>query len=182
MFSEEKVTHMASYLLLKRGGRMSYMKLLKLLYLAEREALVKWGESMSGDKFVSMPRGPVMSNTLGLMQAGSLTFWDSFISSKENYEVALNSGIEIDHLDDLSRSEMNILDGVFTQYGNINRWEIVDYTHDHCAEWQDPNGSSFPIKTIDVLLAKGLSPEEASFMLEHGAEQSMLDDIKRAIA
>jgi hypothetical protein len=36
MFSEEKVAQMAAYLLLKRGGRMAYLKLMKLLYLSNR--------------------------------------------------------------------------------------------------------------------------------------------------
>lgn len=180
MFSEEKVTHMASYLLIKRGGRMSYMKLLKLLYLAEREALVKWGESMSGDKFVSMPHGPVMSSTYDLMQTRT-KLWDTFITSESNKEVSVNPQISIDDLDELSRSEIKILDSVFDDFGTMGRWELVDYTHDNCKEWQDPNGSSFPIKPIDILLAKGLSEGNATVLLAQAAEQSDLQSMKQVL-
>lgn len=180
MFSEEKVTHMASYLLLRRGGRMSYLKLLKLLYLAEREALVKWGESMSGDKFVSMPRSPVMSSTYDLIQAES-NIWNLFISSEADFEVSLKQGILKEDLDELSRSELQILDSIFDQFGKMSRWELVKYTHDNCKEWQNPDGGSFPIKLVDILLAKGLSQEDASSLLQHGIEQSNLRDMKQIL-
>ena len=36
-------------MLKSRAGRMSYMKLIKLLYLADREALGRWGRSITGD-------------------------------------------------------------------------------------------------------------------------------------
>ena len=42
-FSETKVTEAAVHLLRLRDGKMSYLKLLKLLYLADREALHRWG-------------------------------------------------------------------------------------------------------------------------------------------
>ncbi len=180
MFSEEKVTHMASYLLLKRGGRMSYLKLLKLLYLAEREALAKWGESMSGDKFVSMPRGPVMSSTYDLIQSMGL-IWNGFITSEANHELALKPEISEDDLDELSISEMKILDKIFEEFGAMSRWEIVDYTHDNCKEWQDPDGSSFPIKLEDILLAKGLSGEQTSLLLHQGREQTYLRNLKHVL-
>ena len=34
---------------------MSYLKLLKLLYIVERTALLRWGRSVTFDRFVSMP-------------------------------------------------------------------------------------------------------------------------------
>jgi uncharacterized phage-associated protein len=180
MFSEEKVTHMASYLLIKRRGRMSYMKLLKLLYLAEREALIKWGDSMSGDKFVSMPRGPVMSSTYDLIQGGG-RLWGNFITSEANYEVSLNEKVLEDDLDELSLSETKILDKIFEEFGAMGRWEIVDYTHYNCSEWQDPDGSSFPIKNRDVLLAKGVSDSCATVLLQQGIEQTQLKRMKQIL-
>ena len=76
---------------------MSYLKLLKLLYLAEREALLKWGESMSGDKFVSMLHGPVMSSTFDLIQGGG-SIWNRFIVSEANYKISVKGGIVEDDL------------------------------------------------------------------------------------
>jgi len=66
-FNERKATEAAARLLKLRGGTMSYMKLIKLLYLADREALLRWGRPISTDRYVSMDRGPVLSHVLNLV-------------------------------------------------------------------------------------------------------------------
>ena len=51
-FREAKTTQAAARLLTLRGGRMNYMKLLKLLYIVEREALLNWGRPVTADRCV----------------------------------------------------------------------------------------------------------------------------------
>ncbi len=46
---------------------MSYMKLIKLLYLADREALARWGRPITTDTYVAMKHGPVLSYILNLI-------------------------------------------------------------------------------------------------------------------
>ena len=68
MFNEQKVAQMAAFFLNQTSEKqMSRLKLMKLLYLAERESVRYSGFSMSDDKFLSMPHGPVLSMTLELM-------------------------------------------------------------------------------------------------------------------
>ncbi|MFV1922958.1 MAG: Panacea domain-containing protein [Methylotenera sp.] len=167
MFSERKVAEMAAYLLNKDGGRYAHLKLMKLLYLADREAIDKYGYSISGDKAYSMRHGPVLSNTLDLMSnsvAPQEDGWDYWISDKENHEVSLKRPVDRNSLEELSESDIEILDSVWQKFGHMNRWEIRDYTHDVCSEWIDPNGSSRPIPEARILVALGKSKEEA---LEH---------------
>ena len=42
-FDESKATEAAVFLLSRSDQTMNYMKLIKLLYLADREALIRWG-------------------------------------------------------------------------------------------------------------------------------------------
>ena len=42
---------------------MSYMRLLKLLYLAERKSLAETGRPILGDRTIAMQQGPVMEAT-----------------------------------------------------------------------------------------------------------------------
>lgn len=63
-FNDRKATQAAALLLQLRGGKMSYMKLIKLLYLADREALLQWGRPITTDRYVSMNRDPVLSRIL----------------------------------------------------------------------------------------------------------------------
>ena len=61
MFDIKKTTHVAAYFLWKRGGQMSTLKLMQLMYLAERSFLLEHGERLTGDTMVSMPKGPALS-------------------------------------------------------------------------------------------------------------------------
>lgn len=163
-FNERKAAQMASFLLMRRGGKMSHLKLIKLLYLADREAMGKYDHPISGDRMVSMPHGPVLSMTLNYMDGNiesSKHGWESYISAKENHEVSLRREILETDLDELSKSDIEVLDSVWQTFGKMNRWEIRDYTHDNCPEWVDPDGSSVPIDYKVVFIALGKNEEKA---------------------
>ena len=59
-FNERRATEAAARFLKLRGGRMSYLKLIKLIYFLDREALLRWGRPVTGDRYVSMDNGPVV--------------------------------------------------------------------------------------------------------------------------
>ena len=67
MFNERKVAQMAAFFLQQAGGTLNILKLMKLLYLSEREAMNRYGEPLSYDAMVSMPHGPVLSMTYECM-------------------------------------------------------------------------------------------------------------------
>ena len=52
-FNQPKATQAAARRLKSRGGRMSYMKLIKLLYLADREALARSSDGLAGHRDTS---------------------------------------------------------------------------------------------------------------------------------
>ncbi len=86
-FDEQKVTEAAAFLLELRGGRMHYIKLLKLLYLADRKAFAQWGIPISNDNYVAMDNGPVPSQTYNLVKEGGC-IWSEFITAPfGDYEV-----------------------------------------------------------------------------------------------
>jgi uncharacterized phage-associated protein len=49
-FDESKATEAAAFLLSRSDQTMNYMKLIKLLYLTDREALIRWGRPISTDR------------------------------------------------------------------------------------------------------------------------------------
>src|SRR5438876_12443906 len=112
-FREDRTTQAAARLLKRRGGRMPYLSLIKLLYLADRKALLELGRPISYDLFVSMPHGPVLSRTLDLITGEpdpkDPSYWRKYISGPENYHVRLLSEAPNDRL---STAEETILDRV----------------------------------------------------------------------
>lgn len=163
-FREDKAAQAAALFLKLGGGSMSHLKLIKLLYLAEREALLRFGRPITFDSYTSMDHGPVLSQTLNLVHGDSQTegLWGKAISIPENNEVSL---IEDPGNDRLSEAEESLIREVFDQHGAKSRWEIRDFTHT-LAEWQDPKGSSIKIDYKDILRAGGKTEAEIESILE----------------
>lgn len=178
-FNERKATEAAARLLELRGGQMHYLKLLKLLYIADREALARWGIPISHDSYVSMDHGPVLSQTYNLIRDGGSRIWSEHISAPYgDYEIRLVG--EKPLVQKLSEAEEKLLDEVFARYGNANRWDLVDETHKF-PEWRDPHGSSLPISVGDILRALGEPEEEVEAVVaELGYEQGLNERLEVA--
>ena len=177
-FREDRATQAAARLLRLRGGTMSHLKLMKLLYLADRQALIELGRPISYDMYVSMPHGPVLSRTLDLMTAEpepqTRSYWRTLISEPRNWEVSLVS--EDIPQDQLSQAEEAILDRVFARYGHLSRWEIRDLSH-ALPEWRDPHGSCVPISIKEILVHHGMSEEDASAIVESLRAETYADQL-----
>jgi len=162
-YREDRATQAAARLLNLRGGNMSYMKLIKLLYFADRKALAELGRPITFDHYVSMPHGPVLSRTYDLISAepdpGVESYWRQYVSQRDtSYDVHLLRD-EVPN-DQLSSAEEAILDGIFAEWGRKSRYQVRDHSHT-LPEWTDPHGSSYPINVRDVLLAQGRTQEDA---------------------
>ena len=154
-FNERKATQAAAYLLQMRGGKMSYMKLIKLLYLADRAALVRFGRPITTDRYVSMDRGPVLSRVLDLATDGDIPgqelIWGAAISEpKSNYEVSLR---EDPGDDELSEAEVGVLEEIFERFGRMSRWELVDVAH-ACRNGKIPKAARSRLATETSLKLK----------------------------
>ena len=179
-FNERKVAQMAAYFLRQRGGEMSILKLMKLLYLAERESLRLYGMPMTGDRLVSMDHGPVLSSTLDLAKNTAIDAdedgWDCLIRRKVCYELELVKKVESDDFDELSEAELEILESVWQEFGHLSRWAVREYTHT-LEEWMDPNGTSLPIRYKDVFLACGYDERRAMELSEQIDDHRTIDRI-----
>ena len=160
LFNEAKATQTAARLLTLRGGTMSSVKLIKLLYLTDREALIRWGRPITTDRYVSMDNGPVVARIYDLIldepPPNCFQIWQKFISHPQNYEVRLlgDPGSE-----ELSRPERELIDEVFAQHGRQGRWQVVDYTRS-LPEWTHPEGGVLSIEYRDILKAAHKSDKE----------------------
>ena len=154
------------------------MKLIKLLYLADRKALLELGRPITFDRFVSMPHGPVLSRTYDLIAAepdpDDVSYWAKHISPRTvNYEVRLMGEAPNDQL---SPAEEAILEGVFKKFGHLSRYQVRDYTHT-LPEYHDPNGGSIPISVREILLAQGVGEEDAKAIDEDLDAESSLESM-----
>jgi uncharacterized phage-associated protein len=165
-FNEQKATQVAAHLLKLCGGRMKFLKLIKLLYIADREALARWGRPVTTDRHVSMKNGPVGSNIYNLIGSepipGEASIWHRHISRSSAWTVSL---IADPSNDELSAAEERLLGEVFKIHGHKDRWVLVEETHKF-PEWTDPGSSSIPITYREILKAVKGSDAEVSADLE----------------
>src|SRR5437879_5045314 len=101
-FDEVKATEATALFLALRGGQMHYMKLIKLLYMADRIALQRWGIPITTDSYVSMDHGPVVSNIYDLIRRrAEAASWSQYISEPmgdSNKEVSLKKDVKLARL------------------------------------------------------------------------------------
>ena len=180
MFNERKVAQMAAYLLNRAKGRMNYLKLIKLLYLADRESMKRHGHPISGDRYVSMDHGPVLSQTFNLIK-GAVQFaeggWNHWIADNADYAVSLRRKASRETLDELSDADVEVLSNVYSKFGKMDQWKLVEYVHRYCHEWEDPKGSSIPIDYEDIFKALGRAPAEARKLGARVEQQRHIDKL-----
>ena len=172
-FQFERTLQASAYLLRLDGKRMPYLRLLKLLYIADRESLAETGESITGDRAFAMEYGPVLSNVYDLIKGiGSKAgIWDDTIHS-QGYAVELVSD---PGRGELSRTVVEKLTEVTERYRNVGDFELSKLSHDF-PEWAEHyNGPSNPIPWQDILSAQGKTEMIAAVEQDERARQ-VFDD------
>lgn len=138
--------------------RMSYLRLLKLLYIADRESLGETGWSITGDRFVAMDNGPLLSHTYDLIMGRHVgtPAWNEFFHTAHYWLVKEKEP----DVAKLSKYEIGKLQEVARRYEDCNEWDMVEITHGF-GEWKKnvPSAKSVkPIPLEDIL--EGLGREE----------------------
>jgi uncharacterized phage-associated protein len=177
-FNEKKATQVASIFLKLSGGRSNYMKLIKLMYLSERKALLSWGRPITYDTYFSLPHGPVLSSTYALISEGNApglpSYWLDHLSSPSNYEIKI---LKPCSTEELSQAEENVIQEVFDQFGHMDKWKLVDLLHETLPEWKDPSGSCSPIEIEDILAAENFTQESIDEIIGEIEEVAMMSEL-----
>ena len=157
----------ASAVLLKTvvPHRMSRLRLLKLLYIADRQMLAKTGRPITGDRVVAMDNGPVLSQTYDLIKGREFAspLWNKHLKQSGSQDVKL---VEDPGVGELAKHEIEKLQSVAREFGALDDWEVADYTHQF-DEWQKnkpPKGSCQPIPLEDLLEAVGMAQHKESLV------------------
>ncbi|MGE5343068.1 MAG: Panacea domain-containing protein [Candidatus Omnitrophota bacterium] len=164
-----KTTQDAALFLKLNGGKMNYMKLIKLMYLTDREALSRWERPLTGDSYFSMKNGPILSNVLdwiNLSKAGDETpYWCQYISisNRNQYDVSLKKD---PGETELSIREIELIRKIDEEYKDFDKWQMVDTCHNVLPEWKDPQGTSIQIPIEDILKATNKTDEEIALIEE----------------
>lgn len=167
-FNERKALAAATHLLVEGGGRMPYMRLLKLLYLADRASFLEYGRPITGDSYIAMKFGPVLSTVYDRIKQGE---WGGRIRI-DGYDAEL-VGVEL--TGPLSDADVVILDDVSRIFEKLDHWKISDLSHD-LPEWIDTERNRvIPIERIFKALGK--TGKEIVEAAEEAHEEAFFEEV-----
>ena len=170
-----KVIQAAGVLLCEEPSRrLSRLRLLKYLYIADRESLTDRARPITGDAPVAMDHGPVLIATFGLLEGSDVGSpeWDKYFGA-EGRDVLLRSD---PGLSKLTRYEIGKLQDVSRRFVENDDDFVADYTHSF-AEWiknKPDKGSVRDIPVEDVLDATGLSAVKDRLVADFLAEREVV--------
>lgn len=138
MIDSAKIIQALSYVLIKTQ-KADKIKLVKLLYIADKYHLIQYGRTITNDDFWAVkvgPMGSATSDVLSIEEDGELInpdYTSSMLKKVDKYafKTVVTSKEE---LETLSESDIEILDIVINKFGNMDKWDIVDYCHRY-QEW-----------------------------------------------
>lgn len=158
-FDPRKSVQAMAYLLSKmQGQKTDKVKLMKLLYLADRDHFLQEGRPITGDDQYAMPFGPVPTLSLDLLdgQFGDGEDADIFTYLQTgNIEVSLS---RIPEPFGLGESELRILDAVLERYGAMDTWALRDFTHqlpEYCRMFRPGTSTRIPFELLLEIYRKG---------------------------
>jgi uncharacterized phage-associated protein len=159
-FRSRKAAQLCAHFAVKEGGTIEKLKLIKLVYLAERQCLEDWHRPILFDELFSLPHGPICSSTLnGINGNIHEQIWDDFVARNGNEIVAMKK-FGRESLDEISDAELDIVGEVWQRFGHMTASQLRNYTHEHCPEYTETTGR-IPISYREVLEAVGAASVEA---------------------
>jgi uncharacterized phage-associated protein len=173
-FDIKKTIQAAGVLLRKESGHENYMRLLKLLYLADRQSIQETGRPITGDRVVAMKNGPVLSRVYDYIRHGMDAEWTRYFET-ERYDIAIRRQPDIDLL---SKQDIDILENTSKIYWDRGPSDMVDLTHE-LPEWKENAVRAEDVVKVrdiryeDILEAVGMSDHVESIRQDAQTEAEL---------
>jgi uncharacterized phage-associated protein len=184
-FDPEKAVAAIVYLASKQVHGLTKYKVCKLLFLADKYHLVRYGRTITGDKFCAMPYGPVPSQILDLLTEVISGDFESWLVNRTHART-LADYVEIERIYHdphfraikdvpagvLSVSDMSAIDAMVQEHGDKTFNELKAMTHELYAYQKarsERGNNNAPLIAYEDLF------EEDDYALE-GAREEMLEN------
>ena len=149
-FRNKKRLQVINYVFQKLGRDEENKEfLIKLVYLADKFFLLRYGSTITCDRFIAFPRGPVSAQTLAILDRNEEHIEDNENTVVEEFEKLydytqrpktkkVHTIFAKDVSNDfgaLSKNEMKVLDIIVETFGKMQYDDLKEYTHTF-SEWK----------------------------------------------
>lgn len=131
-FDVGKAIAAVGFLVEKTGATM--YSLMKMMYLADKVHLERYGRFIAGDNYVAMKQGPVPSCTYNMIKhvrgencGPGFELAKQYFAYGSNHEVKLKAQPDYD---ELSGSDIECLEWIAGVYNDVGHWMVRDMSHD----------------------------------------------------
>jgi len=137
-FDYKKATQTLNYFVNKEHGVINKLKALKLVYLADRYHLRKYGRLITNDTYFAMDYGPVPSGVKDIAEASEFLgeaekqYSSKYIEPISNLELKSKNSIDSNIF---SKSDIEALNFAWRQFGNLKQFVLSELTHEY-PEWK----------------------------------------------
>lgn len=137
-FDYQKATQAINFFAQKNGGSINKLRVIKLLFFADRYHLRKYARLVTNDDYIAMKLGPVSSGTKDIIDSNSafidpdiIDYSTKYLQKKENDIASIN---DID-FDVFSKSDIEALTFAWNEFSTYSPYALKDLTHKY-PEWK----------------------------------------------
>jgi len=130
----------AIYYILKKIKKADKIKLVKLLYLADKYHLIRYGRTITNDDYYAMEHGPVGTTVKDVLSfdsfslaANAIKYASRLLNKVDENTFTANPSARVP-FDMLSDTDKEALDFVVEHFGSMSSWKLRNYTHQY-PEW-----------------------------------------------
>ncbi len=130
-FDFMKASQVLNYLASRFGGKVDKLRAIKLIYLADKYHLRRYGRLITGDQYIAMNYGPVQSGVKDIADLSDFLgeeekkYASKFIA-KEGHDI---KSIKEVANEELSQTDLEALEFVFERFGSLNNFDLIELTH-----------------------------------------------------
>jgi len=138
-FNYKKSVQALNLIALKSGGIVNKMKAIKLIWLADRLHLRKYGRTITGDVYFALPHGPIPSTTKDILTQNSFTLSEDEFTYIDEYLTILGKyeyqSCKEPYYKVFSQTDIASIEDIFKFYGKYDQYELRDISH-RFPEWK----------------------------------------------
>lgn len=124
-YNHSKTPQVALWLLHRHGGSMDKLKLVKMVFLADREHLIRYGRPIVGGHYFTMRRGPVSSEFKEYVDC-QMTGVELPFALNGQFNLVATQPVDENWL---SPSDREILDTIYYEYKDFSPIQLANITH-----------------------------------------------------
>ena len=128
-YLHQKIKEVILYILDKTGD-ISYFQLMKVMFCAERNNLMAWGEPLTSLDYYAKKHGPVPEKayrSITAVRDGRPSIYEDIISFVNKYEIRATRRPDMNYL---SKSDVDSIDKAITELSGMEHNDIENYLND----------------------------------------------------